>query len=234
MITKSIPPLVRSLVTLFLAVQPLAAQEPPLNKDLPRPKPEAAWKSLGDSLWFDPARRELVILAQVVLRDGPLEHLLCLRGTKEHEAILTTSAEARAIHAGLLLTKAEPGHPVRFEPKFESPTGSAIKIQLVRFHRRQKLDQEPQNREAHYNRLGLWRQHDCHRSPHQEAILCGDGRRLFYGSQFRIGHPRPARAQLLLRRRPPIRRLHPKHRPPGHLGLYATFAEINQVNYQPN
>jgi hypothetical protein len=130
LITKSIPPLVRSLVTLFLAVQPLSAQEP-LLKDLPRPKPEAAWKSLGDSLWFDPASRELVILAQVVLRDGPLEHLLCLRGTKEHEAILTTSAEARAIHAGLLLTKAEPGHPVRFEPKFESPTGSAMKIKLV-------------------------------------------------------------------------------------------------------
>ena len=100
------------------------------QKEIPRPKADPAWKSLGESLWFDPASRELVILAQVVLREGPLEHLLCLRGTKEHEAILATAAEARAIHAGLLLTKAEPGHPVRFDPKFEPPAGSKIKIQL--------------------------------------------------------------------------------------------------------
>jgi len=109
---------------------PCSMAQEPVQKEIPRPKADPAWKSLGESLWFDPARRELVILAQVVLREGPLEHLLCLRGTKEHEAILATAAEARAIHAGLLLTKAEPGHSVRFEPKFEPPTGSRMKIQL--------------------------------------------------------------------------------------------------------
>ena len=31
----------------------------------------------------------------------------------------------RQIHAGLLLTGAEPGHPVRFLPKFEPPAGTA-------------------------------------------------------------------------------------------------------------
>ena len=56
-----------------------------------------------------------------MLREGPLEHLLCLKGTKEHEAILATDAQPRQIHAGLLLTGAEPGHPVRFLPKFEPP-----------------------------------------------------------------------------------------------------------------
>jgi hypothetical protein len=99
-------------------------------KDPPPPEPDKAWKAIGKDLWFDPARRELVILAQIVLREGPLEHLLCLKGTKEHESILATSAEARAIHAGLLLTKAVPDHPVRFQPKFEPPAGSKIRIQL--------------------------------------------------------------------------------------------------------
>ncbi len=34
------------------------------------------------------------------------------------------------IHAGLLLTGAEPGHPVRFQPAFEPPTGRAIAIEV--------------------------------------------------------------------------------------------------------
>lgn len=102
----------------------------PREKELPRPEPEKSWKKLGDDLWFDAEKREAIILAKVVLRDGPLEHLLCLAGTKEHEAILATKAEARAIHAGLLLTKAEPGHPVRFVPKFEPPAGSKVGIKL--------------------------------------------------------------------------------------------------------
>ncbi|MHC5537787.1 YdjY domain-containing protein, partial [Singulisphaera rosea] len=68
--------------------------------------------------------------ARVALREGPLEHLLCLKGTKEHEAVLATEASPRAIHAGLLLTGAETGHPVRFVPKFEPPTGSPIAITL--------------------------------------------------------------------------------------------------------
>lgn len=107
--------------------------QPPDDAPQSRPdtfKPDPAWKTLGPGLWFDPAGRRLVVRARVVLREGPLEHLLCLKGTKEHEAILATSAPPRQIHAGLLLTGAEPGHPVRFLPKFEPPAGTAIAITL--------------------------------------------------------------------------------------------------------
>ena len=52
------------------------------------------------------------------------------KGTKEHEAILATDAVPHLIHAGLLLTGAEPGHPVQFVPKFEPPTGATIAIEL--------------------------------------------------------------------------------------------------------
>jgi hypothetical protein len=94
-------------------------------------QPSPTWKSLGEGLWFDAEHRALVIGAKVVLRQGPLEHLLCLKGTKEHEAILATPARPKQIHAGLLLTGAEPGHPVRFLPKFEPPSGTAISIEVV-------------------------------------------------------------------------------------------------------
>lgn len=93
-------------------------------------RPDPAWKPLGPSLWFDPKERRLLLRAKVVLREGPLEHLLCLRGTKEHEAILSTRAIPRQIHAGLLLTGAEPGHPVRFVPQFAPPTGTKVAITL--------------------------------------------------------------------------------------------------------
>src|SRR3954451_16096602 len=92
--------------------------------------PDPSWKALGPSLWFDPKGRGLIVRARVVFREGPLEHLLCLKGTKEHEAILATDAAPRAIHTVLLLTGAAPGHPVRFLPKFEPPAGSPIAIEL--------------------------------------------------------------------------------------------------------
>jgi len=114
----------------------LAGDEPPAVEPAQRPaantlEPSPQWKPLGRSLWFDPGNKQLVVRAKVVLREGPLEHLVCLKGTKEHEAILATDAQPRQIHAGLLLTGAEPGHPVRFEPKFEPPAGTPIAIELL-------------------------------------------------------------------------------------------------------
>ena len=57
------------------------------------------------------------------LREGYLEHLLCLSRSKEHESILATEAAPRMIHAGLLLTGAEAGKPVQFLPEFRAPSG---------------------------------------------------------------------------------------------------------------
>ena len=56
---------------------------------------------------------------------------MCSKGTKEHEAILSTDAAPYQIHTGLLLTGAEAGHPVQFVPKFEPPSGSAIAIEVL-------------------------------------------------------------------------------------------------------
>jgi hypothetical protein len=120
------------LVPVLLGLTNDASQQEPPAAAAPTPDPEIepGWKPLGRSLWFDPDAKRLIIRARVVLREGPLEHLLCLKGTKEHEAILATDAQPRQIHAGLLLTGAEPGHPVRFVPRFEPPTGTPIAIEL--------------------------------------------------------------------------------------------------------
>jgi hypothetical protein len=115
------------LTTLLLAASE-APQEPTAPPDDFRPDP--AWKTLGRSLWFDPAQKRLVLRARVALREGYLEHLLCLEQTKEHESILATDAVPRMIHAGLLLTGAEVGHPVAFQPEFKPPAGTPIRIDL--------------------------------------------------------------------------------------------------------
>lgn len=119
-----------SAMVLMIGDEPPQAKPgyPPAASTL-EPSPE--WKPLGRSLWFNPGKKQLIVRAEVVLREGPLEHLVCLKGTKEHEAILATDAQPRQLHAGLLLTGAEPGHPARFVPKFEPPAGTTIAIELL-------------------------------------------------------------------------------------------------------
>lgn len=118
----------------ILALTALLA--PPANDPRPAPgasaesfQPGPPWKDQGRSLWFDPQGRRVLIRARVVLREGYLEHLLCLVRSKEHESILATDADPRRIHAALLLTGAEPGHPVQFLPGFQPPAGPPIAIQ---------------------------------------------------------------------------------------------------------
>jgi hypothetical protein len=110
------------------------ASAPAQDPDTPPPtdsfKPDPGWRSLGKDAWFDPRKKVLILRARVALQDGALEHLLCRKMSKEHESILATEAPPRMIHAGLILTGATPGHPVRFEPKFEPPAGTPIAIDV--------------------------------------------------------------------------------------------------------
>ncbi len=117
-----------ALLSLILA---LPAQD--RGPDGPPPdsfKPDSTWKALDktDSLWFDPKDRRLILRARVCLNEGFLEHLLCREQTKEHESILATKATPRMIHAGLLLTQAVKGHPVRYRPRFEPPAGTPLLV----------------------------------------------------------------------------------------------------------
>ncbi|MDB5350854.1 MAG: hypothetical protein JWN86_2101 [Planctomycetota bacterium] len=121
-----------SLVLALAMILPAQAADRPNGPPADKFTPDPAWKALDktNSLWFDPRDRRLILRARVCLREGYLEHLLCSAQTKEHESILATKATPQAIHAGLILTKAEKGHPVRYRPRFEPPTGSKIDIRL--------------------------------------------------------------------------------------------------------
>jgi hypothetical protein len=81
-------------------------------------------------LEIDGEQRRVLVDAYVCLRKGMLEQLLTRKRTKEHEAILAADVDARDIHLALVAAKATPGSPVKFRPKFEAPTGAAVKITL--------------------------------------------------------------------------------------------------------
>jgi len=125
-------------VTLLVLLSQQPADAAPLAAVVPSPE----WKSLGPGVWLDAKAKpkRLILQAKVVLREGALEHLLCLKGTKEHEAIIATEADPRRIHAGLLLTGAEPGHPVHFKPEFEPPAGAKIDVK-VRYMKQGKVQE---------------------------------------------------------------------------------------------
>ena len=107
-------------------------EEPP--EEAP-PIPES-FKALnkGKTIFFEKKEdgtRLVHVLAEVCLREGFLEVLLCRNHTKEHESILRTDADAREIHFALVTAGAKPGSPVKFVPKYTAATGSQIKVSMT-------------------------------------------------------------------------------------------------------
>jgi hypothetical protein len=77
---------------------------------------------------LDAKGKRLLLKSQVVLREGLLEMLVCLKQTKEHESLLSVDAQAQMIHAGLLALGAHAGAPVRWQPEYQPATGQQIDI----------------------------------------------------------------------------------------------------------
>jgi hypothetical protein len=94
---------------------------------------------LGKGVWLETnkEKRRVLVEASVCLREGDygLECLLCRTGTKEHESVLHTSADAGLIHAGLLAAGAQPGSPVQYKESGKEyiitpPSGQPISVML--------------------------------------------------------------------------------------------------------
>ncbi len=85
-----------------------------------------------DRVWVDKTKKRVVVDGYIALRDGALEMLACLVGTKEHESIVATFCKAQTVHAALLAVGAEQGKPVQWDP-FAPPTGSEIQISALWF-----------------------------------------------------------------------------------------------------
>lgn len=110
------------------ADEPVAKQDPaPKTSKAPAKKVNVG-KNV--SLEINGDERRVVVDAEVCLRQGMLEQFLTRKRTKEHESILAADVDARQIHTALTLAKAEPGSPVRFQPKYEPARGTVIKVFL--------------------------------------------------------------------------------------------------------
>lgn len=88
--------------------------------------------NVSQNIWLevDGDTRRVLVSAEVCLRDGPLEQFLTRKGQKEHEAILAADIDARKLHEALLLTKATPGAPAQFMPRYRPASGTAIKVSV--------------------------------------------------------------------------------------------------------
>ena len=111
------------------------ATTPRMREDLGPPlvdKPEnLKAPALGQQIWLDMKKGQVVIVGKVCERESPLELFACLAGTKEHESILSCDIEAKIAHACLLALGAKPGSPVRYEPKYQAANGVEIEITLL-------------------------------------------------------------------------------------------------------
>lgn len=91
---------------------------------------------VADGLWVDLAAREVFIHAEVCLREGWLEQLLCTPSTREHESIFVTSVRPSLVHASLMLLGLEPGSPGSWRLEGDrivevEPTGPDVDVEVL-------------------------------------------------------------------------------------------------------
>ena len=110
------------------------AKKQPASNQESWPTPVArSWTRVArdQPLWIDLKKKEVIIGGRIALTRGQLEMFACPKGTKEHESVVAVFAAPRLIHGALLAVGARPGHPVRFEPKYEPASGSTIEVDVV-------------------------------------------------------------------------------------------------------
>ena len=90
-------------------------------------------KNFAPGVRIDWPRKAVEVEARVVLREGPLELVLCTVGSKEHESILATAAKPRDIFQAMGLIGLEPGKPVRWDEsgkKLLPPEGQKLSLNV--------------------------------------------------------------------------------------------------------
>ena len=129
---------------ILVAFACLAAAEskPPAGRTASEPSTPRAADVAGKQrrlphLRVDRKKKLVDIDATVALREGDwIELLACLRGSREHESILTVSARPSHIHLALLMLGAESGSPMMWrlegeEIKIRPPSGAKVAVSIV-------------------------------------------------------------------------------------------------------
>ena len=90
--------------------------------------PPGAVQLSPSNLWIDRGMKRVYADGYIAMNDGPLEMFACPAGTKEHESVVASLANAKEIHTGLLAIGAESGKPVQFRPEFAPASGQRIRV----------------------------------------------------------------------------------------------------------
>lgn len=128
-----------------LTPQEASAKEVDPKLDLAEAKEPEGYRRLlpTGKVWLDTKGKRVVMVGEVCLREGQLEMFACLKGTKEHEAIVAVPTKAMVVHAALVSQGADPGHPAEFIPKYKPATGPRIDVTLFWTDKDGKRHQAP-------------------------------------------------------------------------------------------
>ncbi len=80
-------------------------------------------------VWLDMKHQQVVFQGEVCQANYPLEFLVTYP-ERGYESVMVVKVKPSVVHAGLVALGAEPGHPVRFQPKYEPATGTPIEIRV--------------------------------------------------------------------------------------------------------
>ncbi|HEY2839642.1 MAG TPA: YdjY domain-containing protein [Pirellulales bacterium] len=115
-----------------LTPQEASAKEADPGLDLAGAKEPEGYRRLlpTGKVWIDTKGKRVVMVGEVCLREGQLEMFACLKGTKEHEAIVAVPTKAMVVHAALLRMGADPGSPAKFLPDYVAASGPRVDVTL--------------------------------------------------------------------------------------------------------
>ncbi len=97
----------------------------------PSVEPTSKTKPFAPGVRIDWRERVVELEGQVVLRQGPLELLVCSPRTREHESILTVRAQPMHIFQAMGLIGLEPGAPLHYDEnndRWLAPTGESLEL----------------------------------------------------------------------------------------------------------
>jgi hypothetical protein len=111
--------------------------EEPSEEEKPRDLGPPLVEEIGDlrkldpvsPVWLDVKHHQVVFQGEVCQANYPLEFLVTYP-ERGYESVMVVKVKPSVVHAGLVALGAEPGHPVRFEPKYEPATGTPIEIRV--------------------------------------------------------------------------------------------------------
>jgi hypothetical protein len=119
------------------AAAPTETKEEPAEGEKPRDLGPPLVDEPGDlrkldpvsPVWLDTKHRQVVFQGEVCQANYPLEFLVTYPD-RGYESVMVVKVKPSVVHAGLVALGAEPGHPVRFEPKYEPASGTPIEIRV--------------------------------------------------------------------------------------------------------